>query len=78
MRSRGDRKVAVVKVGARARERERLKGLRRGAHERDDAAVAGFVHDRTVFDRDRVHAVNRLDHAAAADGDAKRLHRSGA
>ena len=66
VRGRGDREVALVEVLTRARERLGLDRLRGGAHERDEARVAGRRDDLAVPNGDRVHAVHRLDGLAAA------------
>ena len=78
VRRGGDREVAVVEIVARARERQRLERLRRRAHEGDERRVAGRRHDGAVAHRDGVHAVDRLDQAAAAHDYADRAHAEGA
>jgi hypothetical protein len=74
VRGARDREVAVVQIVARARKRQRLDRLRRGAHEAGERRVPGLGDDRAVAHRDRVHAVLRLDDAVAAHLDDDRLH----
>ena len=67
------REVVLGQVIARAREKQRLDGLRRGAQGRGQLRVARRRDDGAVLNGDRVHAVDRLDDLAAGDGYAERL-----
>jgi hypothetical protein len=72
VRGGGDRQPARLEVGIRARERQRLQRLRRGAQERHEPGIPCLGDERPAADRRRVDEVRRLDDASAphdyADG----------
>ena len=73
MRSRRDRKIALVEVGPGTRHGERLKWLGRGAHEGEQTRVTCLGDDGSVLHGDRVNAVDRLGHATSAHGYPDRI-----
>ena len=64
---------AVVEIGPRAGERQRLNRLGARSEETDELRIAGGRDDLAVADGDGVDAVARLDGASTADGYADRL-----
>ena len=76
MRGARDRDLAVVEIGTRADERERLDRLGGGAEEDEQPRIAGLGNDLPVADGDGVHGVHRLDDAAADHLDLDRIGHS--
>ena len=77
VRGAGDRDLRIVEVGARAHERERLEGLRRGAEVRQETRISGCPDDSAALDCQSVHVVSRLDDVAAPDDYADRVVHDG-
>ena len=76
VRGARDRDLAVVEIGTRTDERERLDRLRRRAEEDEPPWIAGLGHDLPVPDGDGVDGVHRLDDAAARHLDLDRVGHS--
>ena len=70
---RRDRKIALVEIGPGTRRGDRLKRLRRGAHECDQARVACLCDHGSVLHRNGVHEVDRLGHAPSTHGYPDRI-----
>ena len=75
VRRRGDRELPRIEVVVRARERERLEGLRRRAEEALQPGIARGLDDPAVLHRNGVHPVRRLNDVAPPDDDTDGIHR---
>src|SRR5207247_2658557 len=74
MRRAGDGELLVGQVGSGLYERECLERLGRGAEECHEAWVAGMHRQAACVDNRGVHAMPRLEDAAAPHLDLDRLH----